>query len=68
MKTTIRIACVSAIFAVLGVNAVPTLANTPPEVSSVTASQRSDGSNIVDIEYDLEDTDNDPCAYADWDC
>ena len=29
--------------------------NTPPEVSSVSATQRSDGSGIVDISYDVSD-------------
>jgi hypothetical protein len=31
------------------------IANTPPEVSSVSATQRSDGSGIVDIVYDVSD-------------
>lgn len=36
--------------------------NRVPVVSNVTASQRGDGSNIVDIYYDLADADGDPCA------
>jgi len=31
------------------------IVNTPPEVSSVSATQRSDGSGIVDISYDVSD-------------
>ena len=34
-------------------------ANTAPTVSSVTASQRTDGSGVVDISYTLTDADND---------
>ncbi len=34
-------------------------ANTTPEVSNITASQRTDGSGIVDIYYDVSDADGD---------
>jgi hypothetical protein len=34
-------------------------ANIPPEVANVTASQRTDGSGLVDIYYDVADTEND---------
>lgn len=34
----------------------------PPVVSNVRASQRTDGSKIVDIYYDLTDLDGDPCT------
>ena len=33
--------------------------NNPPEVENVTASQRTDGSKIVDITYDVTDADGD---------
>ncbi len=36
-------------------------ANSPPTVKNVTASQRTDSSGIVDIEYTLSDADNDRC-------
>jgi len=36
--------------------------NNAPEVSNVTASQRADGSNVVDIYYDLQDADGDACV------
>lgn len=39
-----------------------TFANTAPTVSSVTASQRTDGSGIVDISYTLTDADSDKCT------
>lgn len=38
------------------------LANSPPVVSNVTASQRQDGSKIVDIRYNLADADGDACT------
>ena len=37
-------------------------ANTAPQVSNVTVSQRTDGSGIVDIYYNLSDADNDRCT------
>jgi len=37
-------------------------ANNAPVVSNVTASQRGDGSKLVDIHYDLADADGDPCT------
>lgn len=41
-----------------------TFANTAPTVSSVTASQRTDGSGVVDISYTLTDADNDKCTVS----
>ena len=38
-------------------------ANTAPTVTQVTASQRTDGSGIVDIYYTLADADNDKCTH-----
>jgi len=40
------------------------LAAAPPQVSNVSFSQRTDGSKIVDIYYDLADEDNDPCTVS----
>ena len=40
------------------------LANSPPVVSNVTASQRTDGSNLVDIRYNLYDADGDKCTVS----
>ncbi|GMU26296.1 MAG: hypothetical protein AMXMBFR16_12010 [Candidatus Uhrbacteria bacterium] len=37
-------------------------ANSAPVVSNVTATQRNDGSKIVDIRYNLADADGDPCT------
>jgi len=39
-------------------------ANSPPAVSNVHASQRRDGSNQVDIRYDLADVDGDACTVS----
>mgnify|MGYP005619766277 CR=1 FL=1 len=39
-------------------------ANSAPVVSDVTASQRTDGSGIVDIRYTLMDDDNDRCTIS----
>jgi len=36
--------------------------NHAPVVSNVTASQRADGSNVVDVYYDLDDADGDACT------
>jgi len=41
-----------------------TFANTSPQVSNVTASQRTDGSGIVDIGYTLNDADSDDCTVS----
>lgn len=38
-----------------------TIPNTAPEVSNITVSQRTDGSKIVDIYYDLFDAEGDLC-------
>ena len=38
-----------------------TWANSPPEVSDVTAIQRQDASKVVDVYYDLADADDDAC-------
>ena len=38
--------------------------NNPPVVSNVTASQRTDGSRLVDIGYDLADADGDACTVS----
>ncbi len=40
------------------------LSNLPPVVSNVTASQRTDGSKLVDIYYDLADVDGDLCTVS----
>jgi len=40
------------------------LANLPPEVNNVTASQRTDGSKLVDIYYDFNDADGDLCTVS----
>ncbi len=40
------------------------LANTAPIVSNVSASQRTDGSGIVDISYRLFDAENDKCTVS----
>ncbi len=37
-------------------------ANNAPQVSNVTASQRGDGSKLVDISYNLADADGDLCT------
>ena len=39
-------------------------ANTAPEVANVAAAQRTDGSKLVDIGYDLADADADLCAIS----
>ena len=52
--------CVGVGLLTLGNSAV--WANTPPEVTNVTAAQRTDGSKLVDIAYDLADLDGDPCT------
>ena len=39
----------------------PSWANSPPLVSNIAVSQRTDGSKLVDIHYDLADADADPC-------
>ncbi|MCK4660636.1 MAG: SUMF1/EgtB/PvdO family nonheme iron enzyme [Phycisphaerae bacterium] len=39
-------------------------ANSAPVVSNVTSSQRTDGSKIVDIRYNLSDADGDPCTVS----
>jgi len=39
-------------------------ANSPPVVSNVTASQRTDGTKKVDIHYDLADGDGDACTVS----
>jgi uncharacterized repeat protein (TIGR02543 family) len=41
-----------------------TFANTSPQVSNVTASQRTDGSGIVDIGYTLNDADGNQCTVS----
>jgi len=53
----VMLACV-CVWAVQG----EVLANSPPVVSNVTASQRTDGSNLVDIRYNLYDADGDLCT------
>ena len=59
-KRIISQMCVGAGLLIFGTPAV--WGNTAPEVTSVTASQRTDGSKIVDIGYDLTDADSDPCT------
>jgi hypothetical protein len=39
-------------------------ANSPPVVSNVTVSQRTDGSKLVDIRYNLADADGDNCTVS----
>jgi len=39
-------------------------ANSAPSVNNITASQRTDGSGIVDIYYTLSDADNDRCTVS----
>ena len=39
-------------------------ANSAPEVSSVSVSQRTDGSGTVDIYYTLSDADSDRCSIS----
>ncbi|MBU0718018.1 MAG: formylglycine-generating enzyme family protein [Planctomycetes bacterium] len=39
-------------------------ANSAPDVTNVTAVQRTDGSMLVDIGYDLADADGDPCTVS----
>ena len=46
------------ILTVLGLAALPILANTPPAITNVRASQR-EGTKLVDIYYDAADADND---------
>jgi len=41
-----------------------TVAPMSPQVSNIVASQRLDGSSIVDIHYDLLDLNNDPCTIS----
>lgn len=36
----------------------------PPEVTNITVAQRTDGSKIIDIHYDLADANNDPCEIS----
>jgi formylglycine-generating enzyme required for sulfatase activity len=40
----------------------PAWGNSGPVVSNVTANQRGDGSNLIDVTYDLVDADGDPCT------
>ena len=42
--------------------ASPAWANSSPVVSNVTSSQRTDGSKLVDIRYNLADADGDACT------
>lgn len=51
------------VFAV-AISCTISFANSPPVVSNVSASQRSDGSGIVDIHYTLSDADNDQCEIS----
>ena len=50
------------IVALFSVAALGATENHAPVVSNVSASQRGDGSNIVDIYYDLADADGDSCT------
>jgi formylglycine-generating enzyme required for sulfatase activity len=52
----VGISCIASM-----VIAYQAVANTPPEVMNVQASQRTDGSAFVDITYDLSDAEGDPC-------
>ena len=51
-------------FAVLVFSVLPVFANSAPVVSNVTVSQRTDGSKLVDIRYNLYDADNDKCTIS----
>jgi hypothetical protein len=61
MKTSIPILLSIVLITILPDKAI---ANSPPVVSNVTASQRTDGSGIVDIYYTLSDADNDDCTVS----
>ena len=55
MKRLTRFLLIISLFALGGM----LFANTPPTVTNVSASQRTDGSRIVDIWYSVNDADND---------
>jgi hypothetical protein len=57
MKSTILLTAI-----LVTILPVCVLANSAPVVSNVTASQRNDDSKLVDIYYDLADTDGDNCT------
>lgn len=55
MKRLTQFLLIISVFALSGM----LFANTPPSVTDVSASQRTDGSKIVDIWYSVNDADND---------
>ncbi len=59
-----RIGCkwVCGLAAVVLLSGTTAWANSPPVVSNVVANQRTDGSKLVDIYYDLADADADACT------
>jgi formylglycine-generating enzyme required for sulfatase activity len=59
-----RRGCGLACAVVLGLGADGALADSPPVVSNITASQRTDGSKLVDIRYNLTDADGDACMIS----
>lgn len=54
------------LFGIIGFlgSSISVWANSAPEISEITASQRNDNSGIVDISYTLTDADNDPCTLS----
>ena len=62
-STSFRGLCALATIVVLG-GAAALADNNPPVVSNVTSSQRTDGSGLVDIYYNLADGDGDACTVS----
>ena len=61
MKTTIKTRVCTWVGLTFATS-ISAWANSPPTVTNVTATQRTDGSKLVDIGYDLADVDGDPCT------
>ena len=57
MKRAVALVCLVTVLAECSI----ARANSAPVVANVTASQRGDGSKLVDINYSLTDNDNDSC-------
>lgn len=57
MKTPLALAAFASALASLSIQAAP------PEVSNIQASQRA-GTKLIDVYYDLADSDGDPCTVA----
>ncbi|MHC4697977.1 MAG: formylglycine-generating enzyme family protein [Planctomycetota bacterium] len=62
MYVTKKVAMLVALVLGTGVSLSVAGAQSAPEVTNVTAAQRTDGSKLVDIAYDLADLDGDPCT------